>query len=133
MEEKEGITKALWSHEKHCRVCGKEIYVTPEWVYKDSWGHYCSWKCFNHRFDKSEKSDKKRAKRQQYDCKPVEQYTLDGKFVQGFSSPRKAAEAVGCSISFLRSACRYGNACYGYLWRYKENELSEMQSQSTEN
>ena len=126
---KMNVKQHLWSHERHCRLCGKEFYITPEYVYKDDWGVYCSWKCFNHRFDKIDKNTepKERVKRKKTDCKPINQYTLEGDFIRGFSSAKEAAEAVGTSVSFLRYACCYGRICKGYLWRYKEDELPEMQ------
>lgn len=37
--------KYQWSH--NCKKCGKEIYPTPQWVYKRDGNYYCSWKCYN--------------------------------------------------------------------------------------
>lgn len=35
---------------RKCSKCGKEIYPTPQWVYREQSRYYCSWKCFNHRY-----------------------------------------------------------------------------------
>ena len=35
------------SYMRKCPSCGKEIYPTPDWVYKRNNKVYCSWKCFN--------------------------------------------------------------------------------------
>lgn len=34
----------LYSHK--CKECGKEIFPTPQWVYKREGKHYCSWTCY---------------------------------------------------------------------------------------
>ena len=108
----------IWTLEpRKCRKCGKEIFPTPQWVYKDEWGYYCSWKCFNHRFDGLKKKDQKN-----YHYKPVEQLTLDGEPVQIFENAYAAAAAVDCSIEWLRRACRIGEVCKNHLWQYVEEK-----------
>lgn len=34
---------------RRCKKCGKEIFITLQWAYRDKSDYYCSWKCFNHR------------------------------------------------------------------------------------
>lgn len=42
----------MWFPYVHkCKKCGKEVYTTPQWVYKEGSKYYCSWKCYNHRND----------------------------------------------------------------------------------
>lgn len=37
------------AYSRKCKICGKEIFPTYQWTYKDGRKYYCSWKCFNHR------------------------------------------------------------------------------------
>lgn len=105
-----------WTLEpKYCRKCRKEIYITPEWVYKDAWGVYCSWKCFNHRFDGLKKNNQKN-----YRYKPVEQYSLDGELIATFANSYDAAAAVDGWDAPIRDAVRLGKKYKGYLWKYAE-------------
>lgn len=106
-------------HERHCRKCGKEIYVTPQWVYKDPFGYYCTWKCFNHRFDGIDKRVKEKIRR----LKKVEQLSLDGEFIQTFDNAYDAAVEVDGLFGSIRESCRkYASGepkkYKGYLWRY---------------
>lgn len=108
-------------HERHCRKCGKEIYVTPQWVYKDPWGYYCSWKCFNHRFDGIDRKQKEKLRK----LKKVEQLTLDGDYIQTFDNAYDAAVEVDGLFGSIRESCRkYADGTRkkykGYLWRYAE-------------
>ena len=34
---------------RHCKKCGKEIFITLQWAYKERSKYYCSWTCFNRR------------------------------------------------------------------------------------
>lgn len=47
----------MFPYSKHCKKCGKEIFPTYEWAYKEGSKYYCSWKCFNHRHDGKEKRE----------------------------------------------------------------------------
>lgn len=40
-----------------CRKCGKEFIPAPFHVYKDGSKYYCTWTCYNHRKDKSDKEE----------------------------------------------------------------------------
>ena len=114
----------IWTLEpRRCGKCGKEMYPTPQWVYKEGRIYYCSWKCFNHRFDGIKKNEQKN-----YHYKPVEQLTLDGKPVQIFKDAYEASTAIGCSIQWMRDACQNGKACKKYLWRYVEDPASENEN-----
>ena len=31
---------------RKCKTCGKEVYISPDWVYKKDNHYYCSWKCY---------------------------------------------------------------------------------------
>lgn len=54
---------------------------------------------------------------------PVDQYSMDGKFIKSYFSVTEAAESVGKSekyISNIRSVCKGKTFnAYGYVWRYK--------------
>lgn len=41
--------EVLYPYAHYCEKCGKEIYTTYQWAYKEDSKYYCSWKCFNHR------------------------------------------------------------------------------------
>lgn len=109
--------RKIWTLEPHhCRKCKKEIYITPEWVYKDGWGVYCSWKCFNHRFDRKTTNEKK------YHYKPIEQLEPDGvTVVETYKNAYDAMAAIDGTVCGVRDACRKGNLYKKYLWRYAEN------------
>ena len=52
--------------------------------------------------------------------KPVEQYTLDGKFVAEYESGVEAAKALGLRASSIqRCAAGKRKTAFGYRWRYK--------------
>lgn len=123
----------IWTLEpKKCRKCGKEMYPTAQWVYKmrrPSRGYYwyCSWKCFNHRFDGLKKSEIRK-----YRYKTVEQLTPDGEFVREFDCAYSAAAAMNGSINCVREACKKGKIYKKFLWRYKTDVLSQVQRSEVE-
>ncbi len=48
---------------------------------------------------------------------PVHQYTLDGEYVQTFSSSMEAARYIGKSMSAIRNClCGISNTAFGYRW-----------------
>lgn len=111
-------------NEKHCRKCGKEIYVTPQWVYKDPFGYYCSWKCFNHRFDGVEVTKKGRK------LKKVDQFTLDGEYIQTFDSAYDAMMEVDGLYTSLKTCIQLGKKYKGYLWKWAEEEVKDTPEQA---
>lgn len=42
---------------RKCKKCGKEIFPSAYWVYKEDNKYYCSWKCYNHRDDDKPKRE----------------------------------------------------------------------------
>lgn len=106
--------RKIWTLDpRYCRKCKKEIYITPEWAYKDGWGVYCSWKCFNHRFDKKTTNEKK------YHYKAIEQVTLDGKTVVAtYKNAYDATAAIDGTVNGVYGACRHGTQYKKFLWRY---------------
>lgn len=38
--------------EKKCRKCGKKFIPAIEHRYREGSSYYCSWTCYNHRYDK---------------------------------------------------------------------------------
>lgn len=113
--------------EKHCRKCGKEIYVTPEWVYKDPFGWYCSWGCFNHRFDgKDGKSIKAKARK----VKRVDMLNDEGEVIQTFDNVYDAALEVDGLFNAIYDMCRfYRNGIKKkykkHFWRYADEPKDE--------
>lgn len=98
----------------YCKKCGKEFFPTPDHVYKDSHGKYCSWTCFNHRNEGPE-------------FKQVEMYDDRGVLIKIFDNAEDAANYVGGTVGGMRWACTRArsspNKMYKYkkhLWKYKE-------------
>ena len=108
-------------NERHCRKCKKEIYVTPNWVYKDPYGYYCSWKCFNHRFDglKNKKG---------YHYKRVQQLNRNGVVIETYECAYDAAAGVDGWVQSVRYACQKGVPYKGYLWRYECDAKSKEEA-----
>lgn len=108
-------------NEHHCKECGKEFYPTKLWVYKRGSVLYCSWHCFN--------LENKREKTKQSNriYKQVEQLTPEKELIRVFPSINHAVEAIGGAYQSISLACRRSTLYKGYYWRYKDNDLSEMQ------
>lgn len=104
-----------------CPVCGKEFFPGPDWVYKDIDGVYCTWGCKR----KNEKNLTETVGRYKY--KPVEQLSLDGEVVAEYPCAYDASAAIDCSLNYLRYACLKNLKYKGYIWRYKKDEVSEVQ------
>jgi HNH endonuclease len=65
-------------------------------------------------------------------CKAINQYTLEGKFIQRFSNMSKGARSVGATINSVKIASRGKTACKGFLWRRrkKTNDISPYKNRS---
>lgn len=51
--------------------------------------------------------------------KPVNQYTIDGKFITMFRDAREAERQTGCSYKHISSVCTgKRKTCGGYIWRF---------------
>lgn len=74
-----------------------------------------------YRISKEELSQRFKEAQKGVTCKPVLQYTLDGKFIQEFPSQKEAARAVNVKSSWHIGDCCKGNikTVKGYIWRYK--------------
>lgn len=55
-----------------------------------------------------------------YTGKPIEQYSLDGEYIQTFESATKACEVYNCHVSSILGAVngRQKTSC-GFIWKYK--------------
>lgn len=95
--------------EYSCVLCGQIFIPAPEHIYKDHRGKYCSWRCFNHRNDHKKKA---------YNAKTVDQFDLDGNFVNRYPSTRKAADAIDGCQDRISVACRTGRIYKGCYWEY---------------
>ena len=47
----------IFMFRRKCSKCGKEIFPTSKWAYKEQSRYYCSWKCFNHRYPPKPKQE----------------------------------------------------------------------------
>ncbi len=56
---------------------------------------------------------------------PVQQFSLNGEFIQEFSSTTEAAQAVGMYNGAHITECCKGKRkkCAGYIWKYKNQEI----------
>lgn len=61
--------------------------------------------------------------------KPIDQYSLDGKYIKTFSSAMNAARSIGTSSNSCIVKCCKKKWCsaYGYLWRYAGDSLEYEQ------
>jgi len=115
-----------WFEPKRCAKCGKEIFIyDKDWAYKDHRGYYCSWSCL--------RSMEKQEKKQDPNRKKVEQLNLSGEIVATYDNYDDAAFAVSGCTNCVVLACKGkyrgddGHRYKGYLWRYKENDVSKVQ------
>ena len=82
--------------------------------------HNLEYGCLKDRYDALVKeNDELKAELKRWKPRKVEQYTLDGKYIQTFKSTTAAAKSVYGSSSVIRGHLRgdYKQA-YGYKWRY---------------
>ena len=49
---------------------------------------------------------------------PVNQYDLDGNYIQSFECIADAARYIGCHRAYITHACKSHCKCHGYQWRY---------------
>ena len=92
-----------------CPVCGKEFCPTAMHAYMDNGVPYCSWTCFNHRFDDLN------------DRRPIEMLNFDGRVMKTFNSVAEALSYVGGTPKGLLNAVRNEIGYRRFKWRYKKN------------
>lgn len=105
-EEAKGlpVEKLEINHKNECKW--DNVYWNLEWCTKG----------YNHNYG----TRNKRATQHIY--KPVEQYTLDGKFVAEYSCLKDAEKETGILYQSISNCCRnYKNqtTAGGYIWKYK--------------
>lgn len=103
-------------YETKCAICGKIFYPTELHVYKDHHGLYCSWTCYRKR--DQIKGPAKIRMRQRY--KKIDQYTLDGEYVDTHVNAEYAAYAVDGVVGSLRAAITNERPYKGYVWKYSD-------------
>ena len=54
--------------------------------------------------------------------KPIDQLSLDGKFIRTFKSAKVAGEELNINRSGISNAIRKGTTSGGYRWRHHINE-----------
>ena len=95
-----------------CPICGKTFVPAAMHMYRKKHVLFCSWTCY--RKDESQHSRRGRGKR-------VEQYTLDGEYIQTFDRAADAINLLGYTqLDNFYKACRSGRAYKGYIWKYAE-------------
>ncbi len=92
-----------------CRKCGKIFVPAPQHIYRDRYGYYCSWTCYNHR---KEVAQKKKLTRE------IEQRNRAGEIIKVFKNAKQAADAVLGSEKNIYRACNSAAIYHGFVWRY---------------
>ena len=121
-----------------CKQCGREFVKAPQTVF----GEYCCYTCkqaserehdeiLRRRGQLSRLREEERRKKLKgrksspKECryKPVNQFTLDGKFVARYESQKMAAEVIMANETSI-SQCIRGKqkTAGGYIWRRAEKE-----------
>lgn len=63
---------------------------------------------------------------------PVHQYTLDGEYVQTFSSSMEAARYIGKSMSAIRNClCGISSTAFGYRWVHSQEPTMSIEKTPT--
>lgn len=97
--------------ERGCAKCGKIFIPAAYHRYRDKYGLYCSWHCYNHR-EEDRETIKKVYKR-------VLQYDDTGNLVKEYHSATDAAEHTGFVFKQIQKACRSHEPYKGFLWAYE--------------
>ena len=98
--------------EVRCPKCGKKFVPAPQHVYKENKKTYCTWTCFNHR---AEGTNRPRSR-------AVLMYDKKGNFIARFDGATEAGLKINGNPNAIRDACNHGTRHKGYFWRY-ENDL----------
>lgn len=72
-----------------------------------------------------EKSKKRKEELRKRQCKHVAQYNKDGSLLAKYNSIKEAANAIGATESFISGVCsgyRHSKTCYGYIFKFIEND-----------
>lgn len=97
--------------ERGCSRCGKIFIPAAYHAYKDRYGLYCSWTCYNHR-EEGRDTGRRAFKR-------VLQYDTDGRLIREHGSATDAAEHTGLVFKNIQRACRTHEPYKGYIWNYE--------------
>ena len=92
-----------------CPKCGKVFLPAPMHIYRDRYGFYCSWTCYNHRKDGVPKRTRSRK---------VDQCNRKGEVITVFQNAKQAADAILGSEKLIRNACKESLIYRGCIWRY---------------
>ena len=69
------------------------------------------------------KTEEEKKKAAEMNSRPINQYTLDGHFIQQYHSGKDAAAAIGVSPSAISAAVRgKSKTCHGYIWKHAEDD-----------
>ena len=56
-------------------------------------------------------------------CKPMLQYTKDGKFIKRYDYIKQASEELGLNDWLITKCCKgRQKTCGGFVWKYEEKE-----------
>ena len=58
-------------------------------------------------------------------CKPIAQYTEDGKLLNVWSSACEASCELGFGWSTIGNAARESRKSHGFIWKYVEDDMNE--------
>ena len=95
--------------EVRCPKCGKIFVPAPQHIFRDRYGFYCSWTCYNHRKEGRQKRSRSHG---------VDQCNRKGELITVFKDAKAAADAIFGSEKIIRRACAESILYRGYIWRY---------------
>lgn len=101
-------------NEKKCATCGRSIFPSPDYAYKEGSAYFCKWTCMT-----AYRRERERARKTT--SKAVLQYSYDGKtMIRRFNSVKEAAEAVGARQEYaIRYAALHGTSFKKFRWKYE--------------
>ncbi len=97
-----------------CPKCGQVFIPAAYHAYRDGRDLYCSWKCFNHRYDGMTRKPRYKIARE------IVQLTLEGEFVARHIDVHAAIAAVNGSENGMYKACHKGIPYKKFRWEYVE-------------
>lgn len=105
-QEHNDLHKTKHQKTKICAVCGKEF--TPPTKHRAR-NHICSKECMQEWYRRNGIKERK----------PIEQYDLNGNYIQTFDSIKTATSAVsGQATNIVKALKGKINSAYGYKWKY---------------
>lgn len=115
---------------RKCHQCGKKFIPAPYHVYRDNSYIYCSYNCKRNHDKRNvyskKKNDEEFETKPHYNAKPVDCFSLDGKYIKTYPSAGEAARILNPAnqkkmAQTIRNCCNgtTKTSC-GFTWRFHE-------------